>query len=80
MRLIDVDDIGLTDFEIIMCGGDYKEALTMLCQKIDNAKEAIIRCKECKHHNPDMNQCLRQICAEMYDEDFCSRAERRTDD
>lgn len=37
MRLIDVDKIGLTDFEIIMCNGNYKEALKMLLNKIDNA-------------------------------------------
>ena len=29
MRLIDADEIGLTDFEIVMCNGDYKEALKM---------------------------------------------------
>ena len=46
-KLIDVDDIGLTDFEIVMCDGDYKEALTMLCRKIENAPEAIVRCKDC---------------------------------
>ena len=25
MRLIDADEICLTDFEIVMCNGDYKE-------------------------------------------------------
>lgn len=35
----DIDDyikrsgIGLTDFEIVMCNGDYKEALKMLLKK-----------------------------------------------
>ena len=37
MRLIDADAIGLTDMEIIMCDGDYKEALKMLIDKIDNS-------------------------------------------
>lgn len=37
MRLIDADLIGLTNMEIIMCNGDYKEALKMLIDKIDNA-------------------------------------------
>ena len=30
-------DIGLTDFEIVMCDGDYKEGLKMLLEKIEKA-------------------------------------------
>lgn len=30
-------DIGLTNLEILMCNGDYKEALKMLLDKIKNA-------------------------------------------
>ena len=37
----------------------------------------IIRCKDCRWHNGEINQCNAQICASMYGEDFCSRAERR---
>ena len=37
MRLIDADLLGMTDMEIIMCDGDYKEALKMLIDKIDHA-------------------------------------------
>lgn len=37
MRLIDADLLGLTDMEIIMCDGDYKEALIMLIDKIAHA-------------------------------------------
>ena len=36
MRPIDADVLGLTDMEIIMCNGDYKEALKMLIDKINN--------------------------------------------
>ena len=36
-RLIDADQLGLTDFEIVMCDGDYKKGLKMLCEKIENA-------------------------------------------
>ena len=36
-RLIDADFLGLTDMEIIMCDGDYKEALKMLIDKIEHA-------------------------------------------
>lgn len=30
-------DVGLTDFEIIMCKGDYREALKILLEKIAKA-------------------------------------------
>ena len=30
-------DIGLTDFEMVMCNGDYKEGLKMLLDKIEKA-------------------------------------------
>ena len=40
MRLIDADEIGLTDFEIVMCNGDYKESLKMLLCKISNQPTA----------------------------------------
>lgn len=36
-RPIDADLLGLTDMEIIMCDGDYKEALKMLIDKIEHA-------------------------------------------
>lgn len=36
-RLVDADKLGLTDFEIVMCDGDYKKGLKMLCEKIENA-------------------------------------------
>lgn len=36
-RTIDADKLGLTDFEIVLCRGDYKEALKMLIEKIQNA-------------------------------------------
>lgn len=40
-RLIDADKIGLTNFEIFMCDGDYKEALKMILEKINNAPTVI---------------------------------------
>lgn len=36
-KLKDADELGLTDFEIVMCDGDYKKGLKMLCEKIENA-------------------------------------------
>ena len=40
-RLIDSSAIGLTDFEIVMCDGNYKEALTMLLKKIERAPTVV---------------------------------------
>ena len=40
-KLVDVNKIGLTDFECLLCNGDYKKALKMLEDKIKNA-DAII--------------------------------------
>lgn len=37
MRAIDADLLGLTNFEILMCNGDYKEALKILIDKIEHA-------------------------------------------
>lgn len=36
-KLIDANKIGLTDFEIIMCDGDYKQALQIILNQIENA-------------------------------------------
>ena len=42
-RLIDADNIGLTNFEIILCqeGNPYKNALEMILKKIENAPTVI---------------------------------------
>ena len=44
MRLIDADKIGLTDLEILMCNGDYKEALKMLIDKVEKAETVELNC------------------------------------
>ena len=88
MRLIDRDKIGLTDFEIIMCNGDYKEALKMLLNKIDNAptiaQPEIIHCRDCKHYYfadnriPQEQRYVCDIGGEIWQpDDYCSYAERR---
>lgn len=46
--LKDVDKIGLTDFECILCDGDYKKALKMLIDKIENAETIVAADKETK--------------------------------
>jgi len=92
-RLIDADKLGLTDFEIIMCGGDYKEALKMLIEKIENAPtvdaEPVVRCKDCKYYLGDgLDECelmdAKSIIASLnskrwYSDFFCAWGERRED-
>lgn len=36
-RLIDEQKVLLTNLEIFMCEGDYKEALKLICEKFDGA-------------------------------------------
>ena len=40
-RLVDADRLGMTDFEIVMCNGDYKELAKMVLEKIENAPTVI---------------------------------------
>ena len=40
---IEREKIGLTDFEIAMCNGDYKEAFKMLLEKIETIPAADVR-------------------------------------
>ena len=40
---IERDKIGLTDFEIIMCKGSYKEALKILFDKIESIPAADVQ-------------------------------------
>lgn len=53
MRLIDADSVNFTNFEIVMCEGDFKQAFKLLCEKLDNAPTVdaveIVRCRECIH-------------------------------
>ena len=94
-RMIDVDRLGLTDFEIVMCSGDYKEALKMLIEKIENAPTVdVVRCKDCKWYKESKYSELRpmRFCYRLrnndgvrvgynWDEnDFCSYGERGEED
>lgn len=53
MRLIDAEQIGLTDMEIIICDGSYKKASEMLIDRITNAPSIdavpVVRCENCKY-------------------------------
>lgn len=62
-------DIGLTDFEIVMCNGDYKEGLKMLLDKIEKALSVTPQPKpkteKCKWIRYD----YRTICPQNHDID-----------
>lgn len=86
MRPIDADALGLTDMEIIMCDGDYKEALKILIDKIEHAptiepKIKIIRCKDCKYWDTDYG--LYGFCGRhgyrfsTFREGYCYMADKR---
>ena len=51
---IEREKVGLTDFEIAMCNGDYKEGLKILLDKIESIPAADVRpvvlCRDCKHN------------------------------
>ena len=74
------------------CVSDIKELPSAVdCQKcifcgfpgfkqFQSAQPEIIRCKDCKWFNASINQCNRQIAADFFENDFCSYAERITDE
>jgi len=74
-RLIDVDSVMFTNFEIIACEGDYKKAFKLLCEKLDNAPTVeVVRCKECKYRGEYFS------CPMPYRTDgdfFCKEGKRR---
>lgn len=62
------------------CNPDYPKGKTEWERAVNMAIEAlqqpeIVRCKDCRWHKPDINQCGRQVCAVMYGDDSCSYAE-----
>lgn len=63
MRLIDANALRATDFELVLCGGDYKELCQLLIAKVECAPTVdavpIVRCKDCQHsqHDEVFNDC-----------------------
>lgn len=101
MKLVDADALmkalGITDMNCERCawysgedwnpckrGSDFEQA----CFMLENAPEAIVRCRDCKYqskgHNEsdEWNTCTYRPW--MYiptdDDNFCSLAKRRTDE
>lgn len=76
--------LGLSDFEIIMCNGDYKKALKILLEKIEKAPAAdvveVVRCADCKYDERCMLQeFVRDERLEPYDKNvfFCADGKRK---
>lgn len=79
-------DIGLTDFEIILCKGDYKEALLMLFDKIEHLPAADVRpvvfCRDCKHSTlwySNKSRCFlwHEDGIDVFNDGFCNYGEKR---
>lgn len=69
-------DVGLTDFEIIMCNGDYREGLKILLEKIAAAPSVSPAPKighwiKCIDDNGSYYLCSACRCGEDYNFDFC---------
>lgn len=88
MRLIDADALGVTDFELVLCDGDYKELCKTLIAKVEAAPTIdavpVVRCKDCKYcHIEDEYEawCHGGLPAVLTraTEDFCSHGKRRED-
>ena len=47
MELIDKNALNFTDFEIVMCDGDFSKAFKLICEKLDDAP--IIEAEPIKH-------------------------------
>ena len=47
MRLIDKNSLNFTNFEIVMCDGDFAKAFKLICEKLDDAP--IIEAEPIKH-------------------------------
>ena len=86
-RLIDANKLGLTDFEIVMCNGNYKEALKLLLSKIEEAPTVdaveVVHCKDCKYAQKEsFGKTLSCMVwgDKFFPEDFCSTGKRRNYD
>ena len=56
------------------------EKAKYVIEALQSALPEIIHCKDCKWFDVDQHQCRRQVCASFYMNDYCSKAERRTDE
>lgn len=69
MKLINADKIGLTDFEIIMCQGDYREAFKMLLDKINNQVTVYDIDKVISELEKLADESYKAYCIDFYSDD-----------
>ena len=76
-------DIGKTEHRDLW---HYEQALTEIKDMLESEQPEIVRCGECKHYKIDHPKANGFHCCyrchnifPMKEDDFCSRAERRTD-
>lgn len=77
-----MDDIDISDFGRWQWANGFNTALVatkIQLEKLPSAEPEIIRCRDCKHH--DGIRCFRWNSTIITGfDDFCSNAERRTDE
>ena len=95
MRLIDADALGVTDFELVLCDGDYKELCKTLIAKVESAPTVdavpVVRCRECIYYKEGKLLGPTKFCYRLKDrngekigynfaeDDYCSHGQRRED-
>lgn len=60
-----------------------KSAVDYVLRNLPPAQPEIIRCKDCKHRDPEDKKCdcgMQWCVFPKRDDDFCSYAERKTDE
>lgn len=62
---------------VTLCSAVGYEGAKQILESLPSAQPEIIRCKECKWRQG--SECVRFAEVRPFPDDFCSRAERRTD-
>lgn len=57
---------------------EFLDGESMQSAKAQGYLHELIRCKDCKHHGKSSGEyCLKDGCYGWFDNDWCSRAERK---
>ena len=87
IRLMDVcviyDDMCSTEEAVEKAIVATKRNAIFGLECMNSAEPKIIRCKDCKYYyntNPENIPTANIICFQMHEDDYCSYAERRTDE
>ena len=76
MELIDKNALNFTEFEIVMCEGDFAKAFKLICEKLDNA--VIIEAEPIKHAHNLIGDTLFECSKCGYYNDDTTRGTTRT--